>query len=174
MLFKGTASQPVSIEIDIPTPVVQPVGMVMEQDWFTPYIGGSEGESGQKYSSQHGLWIKKRQPGLQFSEVTNWMSGQFSKKGTFSGQLQLKGLKWPTGNVPIFMPGICGWYSNMSPAMKWSPIIIPWCGGNRSSVDLYTPVMEEPQRNPRPMTGDDINDLTQWQFLFLFPCSEPV
>ncbi len=172
MIFHGTASQPVSFDLDMPAQ--SPAGAVLSYGWWKPYLGGAGGESGQAYTSQWGMWVKLKQQGEAFSVVFLWASGQFSAKGTIIGSLQLKGLPFPTGNVPTFMPGVCGWYSNMTPNMAQTPIIIPQTSGNRSSLDLYAPSTGYPQLNPRPMSGDDLNPATQFCFHFTHPCSEAV
>lgn len=167
-LFKGIASQPVTFDIDIPTAIV---GAVLDSGWWEPVLGGNISESGQVYTAQRGAWIKVKQAGKPFSLVNVWGSGQFSVKGTIVGTLQLKGLPFPTGNVPCFMSGVCGYYSNLSPEMALNPIVMPWTSGNRLDVNLYAPVQGS---NPRPLSVADINDHTQFMFSFAYPCSEPV
>jgi hypothetical protein len=130
---------------------------------WQPVLGGSGGESGQAYTSQHGRWVKD---GVLLHLFT---SIQLNGKGVILGTLQLKHLPIPTATQPVFYGGICTYSSNLSPNAARVTGISLQCGGVRDSVDLYGFL---PGENRRPLVPDDINDHTQMDFTMTFEVDE--
>jgi hypothetical protein len=144
------------LSVEIPTIAVGDPSVFGE---WTPVIGGTT-ETGQVYHFQTGHYIKIGRL------VTVWSYTQFSAKGGIVGPLHLKGLPFPTVNLPGFFAGVCSYSSNLSPNAANVSSIMLYTGGTQTVVALFGFM---PGQNPRPLTTDDINDHTQLILSLSYP-----
>ncbi len=129
--------------------------VVMTGTW-TPVIGGTTSESGQVYSSQYGTY--RVFGGMCF--LRGYI--QFSNAGTITGFLRLKGLPFPTANLPTFFGGDITYFSNVQPSTGPLKLQI---GGAQSVADIYNVAV--PGSNPVRASGTaTVNNSTQMIIVF--------
>ncbi len=129
--------------------------LVMTGTW-TPVIGGTTSESGQVYSSQYGSY--RVFGGMCF--LRGYI--QFSNAGTITGFLRLKGLPFPTANIPTFFGGDITYFSNVQPSTGPLKLQI---GGAQSVADIYNVAV--PGSNPVRASGTaTVNNATQMIIVF--------
>jgi hypothetical protein len=129
--------------------------VVMTGLW-TPVIGGSTSESGQTYSSQYGSY--RVFGGMCF--LRGYI--QFSNAGTITGFLTLKGLPFPTANIPTFFGGDITYFSNVQPTTGPLKLQI---GGAQTHADIYNVAV--PGSNPVRASGTaTVNNSTQMIIVF--------
>jgi hypothetical protein len=127
--------------------------------YWVPILGGSGGESGQQYTSQHGRWVRQGDLIYVFTSI------QLLVKGSIVGTVQLKNLPVFTATQPVFFGGIVTYSSNLSPHAEDLTALSMQCGGIRNSVDLYGFRIGQ---NRRELVPEDLNDHTQMDCTMFF------
>jgi hypothetical protein len=132
-----------------------------EEGTWIPVVGGSNGESGQVYQYQTGTYTKFGRLVVAHAHV------QYSNQGTINGNLQLKGLPYPSGGAGGgFLAGSVGFFSNLTPTADLSSMML-YMGRGVTFANIMG-VDQGQYMNPRFILGSEVNPQSQFIFTFAY------